>query len=194
MSRQVKVSRTTQETSISLTLDLDQFHDPQIDTSVPLLSHFLTAFTFHGRFGMTLQADGDIAVDPHHLVEDVGLVLGQALTEALGDRRNITRFGQQYVPMDEALVLCALDLSGRGQCYWGPGFPDRDINGTSAEVWPEFFHGFARRSGTTLHLRYIAGDNAHHVYEAVFKAFGRALAEAVTPLETGGISSTKGVL
>ena len=194
MSRQVNVSRTTKETSITLTLDLEAFHAPQIDTSVPLLSHFLTAFAFHGRFGMVLKAEGDIEVDPHHLVEDVGLVIGQAFHEVLGDRQNITRFGQRYLPMDEAMVLCALDLSGRGQCYWAPGFPDRSINGINAEVWPEFFHGFARQSGTTLHLRYVSGDNAHHVYEATFKAFGRALAEAVTPLDTAGISSTKGVL
>lgn len=194
MSRQVKLSRSTKETSISLAVNLDAFDEPQIDTDLPLLTHFLTAFAFHGRFGVHLKAEGDIGVDPHHLVEDVGLVLGQAFYEALGDRRDIKRFGQRYLPMDEALVLCALDLSGRGQCYWGPGFPDRNINGVSAEVWPEFFHAFARRSATTLHLRFVSGDNAHHVYEATFKAFGRALAEAVAPFDTGGVGSTKGVL
>lgn len=192
--RQAKLSRTTKETSISLTLDLDTFDEPQIETAVPLFSHFLTAFAFHGRFGMNLHAAGDVEVDPHHLIEDVGIVLGQALDQAIGERRNIARFGQRFVPMDEALVLCALDLSGRGQCYWGPGFIDRSINGVSAEVWPEFFHGFARQSKSTVHLRYLAGENAHHVYEASFKALGRALAEAVTPLDTGGAASTKGLL
>lgn len=192
--REAEIHRTTAETAITVSLGLDTFESPQIVTNLPLFTHFLTAFAFHGRFRVAIDAEGDVSVDPHHLVEDVGIVLGQALREALGDRRDIARFGQRCLPMDEALVLCALDLSGRGQCYWAPGFPDRAINGVSSEVWPEFFRAFSRLSGTTLHLRCIAGDNAHHVYEACFKALGRALAEAVAPLDQRGISSTKGVL
>lgn len=193
MNRKASVSRVTRETAIHLSIGLDGRDDPKIETNLPLFSHFLTAFAVHGGFALAVSAEGDVAVDAHHLVEDVGIVLGQALQEALGDRRGIARFGQRLLPMDEALVLCAVDLSGRGQCYWSDGFPDRAIGSVGAEVWPEFFHGFARSGGATLHLRYVAGANAHHVYEASFKAFGIALAEACT-LRSDVLPSTKGVL
>lgn len=193
MARQARIERTTRETTIALALDLDQLSEPQVDTNLPILSHFLSAFALHAGFSLTITANGDVEVDAHHLVEDVGIVLGEAVRQALGDRRGIARFGQRLLPMDEALVLCAVDISGRGQCFWTGQFPERAIGLVGSEVWPEFFHGFARAAGVTLHLRGVEGSNAHHVYEACFKGFGRALAEAVH--QTGqNVPSTKGVL
>ncbi|MDA8205292.1 MAG: imidazoleglycerol-phosphate dehydratase HisB [Thermaerobacter sp.] len=193
MTRAARVERKTRETAILLHINLDQAAEPRIETNLPLFTHFFTAFATHSGFAVELQAHGDVEVDAHHLVEDVGIVLGQAVKQALGDKRGIFRFGQRLLPMDDALVLCALDISGRGQCFWSPGFPDRAIGSTPAEVWPEFFHGFARTAGVTLHMRYLAGDNAHHIYEASFKGFGRALAEAVR-LVGEALPSTKGLL
>lgn len=194
MSRTASISRATRETTVTVSVDLDEARDPRISTNLPLFSHFLQALGTHGQWGLTVDAQGDVEVDPHHLVEDVGIVLGQAVHQALSDRRGIARFGQRYLPMDESLVLCALDISGRGQLYWAGAFPDRPVNGVSAEVWPEFFRAFAAHGGITLHLRCVAGENAHHVYEASFKALARALHEAIQ--ETGGhqIPSTKGVI
>lgn len=192
--RQATVQRSTQETTISAWVNLDQAAPPVIRTNLPLFSHFLTAFGTHSRLSVQVEATGDVDVDPHHLVEDVGIVLGQCVDQALGDRRGIQRFGQRYLPMDEALVLAAIDISGRGQLFWSGDFPDRPINGVSSEVWPEFFGAFAANSRMTLHLRYVAGKNAHHVYEASFKALGRALYEAVAPVSDGSVPSTKGVL
>lgn len=191
--REGEVSRRTAETTVMARVALDRETPLAIRTNLPLFTHFLTAFATHSRLSVTVEASGDIEVDPHHLIEDVGIVLGQAVHQALGDRRGIARFGQRYLPMDEALVLCALDISGRGQLYWAGPFPDRPVNGVSAEVWPEFFRAFAARAGITLHLVCVAGDNAHHVYEAAFKALGRALFEAVQQVSRD-IPSTKGVL
>ncbi|AEJ39101.1 Imidazoleglycerol-phosphate dehydratase [Sulfobacillus acidophilus TPY] len=194
MEREGAIERTTRETSVSVWVSLDRRAEPQISTNLPLFSHFLTALTHHSGLAWRIQAEGDVDVDPHHLIEDVGIVMGQAVAQALGNHAGIRRFGQRYLPMDEALVLCALDISGRGRCYWGGAFPDRPINGVSAEVWPEFFQAFAAQAGITLHLRYIAGENAHHVYEAAFKALGKALSEAVALVPGVGIPSTKGVI
>lgn len=193
MSRYAKIVRETRETTVTLELDLDQQNAPLIETNLPLLSHFVTALSTHSYFSVNLKASGDVEVDAHHLVEDVGIVWGQALAQALGDRRGVARFGQRVLPMDDALVLCAVDLSGRGQCYWSGGFPDRAIGSVSAEVWPEFFHGLARNAALTLHMRHVCGDNAHHVYEACFKGLGQALREA-TRIVGAGLLSTKGVL
>ena len=194
MARQARIERSTRETAIALTLDLDSPDEPRIDTNLPLLSHFLSAMALHSGFAVEISAHGDVDVDAHHLVEDVGIVWGEAIREALGDCRSIARFGQRLLPMDDALVLCAVDISGRGQCYWTGAFPDRAIGTIGAEVWPEFFHGFARAAAVTLHMRYLHGDNAHHVYEACFKGFGRALAEAVRQTGRDLLPSTKGVL
>ena len=194
MGRMASIVRETRETRIEASLDIDNWAPALIATNLPLLTHFLSAFSIHGRFGLNLKAEGDVEVDPHHLVEDVGIVLGKAFRQAIGAGENLVRFGQRHLPMDEALVLCAVDISGRGQCYWGPGFPERAVGGIHSEVWPEFFHGFARQSGVTVHLRYVAGENAHHVYEACFKSFGVALSEAVSIREGRGVPSTKGVL
>lgn len=194
MDRTANVVRTTRETDIELALNLDPSEASHtIETDLPLLTHFLSAFAQHGGFGLTLRARGDVAVDPHHLVEDVGIALGQALRRALGEARGIHRFGQRLLPMDEALVLVALDLSGRGQLFWRGPFPDRPINGVASEVWPEFFKGLAQHGGVTLHVVAESGENAHHMIEAAFKGLGRALREA-TRIEGAGVPSTKGVL
>ncbi len=193
MERTAKIDRVTKETSVHLSLNLDGPSETAIETNIPLLTHFISALALHGRLGMTLSATGDIEVDAHHLVEDVGITLGLALNQALGDNRGIARFGQRLLPMDDALVLCALDISGRGQCYWWGAFPEQAIGTIGAEVWPEFFRGFARSAGVTLHMRHLAGINAHHVYEASFKGLGQALKEAVQ--KTGdNLPSTKGML
>ena len=193
MDRTAEINRETSETSIHLILNLDSSANTSLKTNIPLLTHFMSALALHGRLGITLSASGDSEVDAHHLVEDVGIALGLALTQALGNRRGIFRFGQRLLPMDDALVLCALDISGRGQCYWDGPFPDRTIGNIGSEVWPEFFHGFARSGGVTLHMRHLGGTNTHHVYEAAFKGLGQALAEAVR--KTGdNIPSTKGML
>ncbi len=194
MTRRQVIHRVTKETDIQVLVDLDSLDPATIDTNLPLLSHFLTAMAKHGHTHWQVVGQGDIEVDPHHLVEDVGIAMGQALRAALGEMRGISRFGQRYLPMDDALVLCALDISGRGELYWSGPFPDRPINGINAEVWPEFFKAFAHHSGITIHLICQAGHNAHHVYEASFKALGQALNEAIQVGPDGDVPSTKGVL
>ncbi len=194
MNRIAKVSRRTRETEVTVELLLDP-PSPHyaIETDLPLFTHFLSAFAQHGQLGLTVVGHGDIAVDPHHLVEDVGIVLGDALREALGDAHGIHRFGQRHLPMDEALVLVALDISGRGQLFWRGPFPDRAINGVGSEVWPEFFKGFAQHAGVTLHVVAESGENAHHMIEAAFKGLGRALWEA-TRVAGAHVPSTEGLL
>lgn len=196
-SRLAEVVRETRETRVRIRLDLDAVAPSvAVSTGLPIFDHFLQALGLHGRFGLAVEASGDLAVDPHHLVEDVGIVLGQAIRQAVGDHGGMERFGHQCLPMDEALVEVALDFSGRGRLYWPVPFPERAINQVSPEVWPEFFHGLAAHAGITLHVRLLAGSNAHHAMEAAFKALGRALYQA-TRRHGGGtapIPSTKGVL
>lgn len=193
-SRKAEVDRITAETSIRLALDLDGPPAQTIHTNLPLFSHYFSALAKNTGWRIDLEAEGDVEVDPHHLVEDVGIALGHAVDQALGDRSGIGRYGQRWLPMDEALVLVVLDFSGRGQLYWQGAFPDRPVGGVSAEVWPEFFNGFARWANATLHVRCEAGVNAHHIYEAAFKGLGRALDEAVAKSGRAGIPSTKGTL
>lgn len=192
--REAELSRNTKETRITGRVQLDVTGPSSIHTNLPLFTHFLTAFATHSGLVIDVDAEGDVEIDPHHLVEDVGIVLGQCLDKALGNRAGITRFGQRLLPMDEALILCAIDISGRGRLYWDAAFPDHAINGVEAEVWPEFFNALAANTGMTLHLRCVTGTNTHHIYEASFKATGRALAEAVALTGLSGIPSTKGVL
>lgn len=192
--RVAEVQRESRETNVRIAINLDQHEEPIIHTPVPLFSHFLLALALHSGIGVTIDADGDVDVDPHHLIEDVGIVMGLCLDQALGNRLGIARFGQRLLPMDEALILTAVDLSGRGQLYWRGDFPDRPINGVSAEVWSEFFVALARNARMTLHVQYLFGTNAHHVYEATFKAVGRALRESIAHDGQEHISSTKGVL
>lgn len=195
LQRRAEISRSTKETQITVSLDLDGAGTARIDTPVPFFNHMLDAFTRHSLIDVTVEAEGDVDVDDHHTVEDVGIVLGAVLREALGTKAGIARFGQAIVPMDEALVLCAVDISGRGQVFVEVPFEVQTIGSFDTQLVKEFFLAFAREAGITLHVRLMAGENAHHVAEACFKACGRALRQAVEfdPRVTG-VPSTKGSL
>lgn len=188
------VTRRTAETDIELQLVLDGEGHADVQTGIGFFDHMLTAFARHGSFDLTVRVDGDLHVDGHHTVEDTGLCLGQALHAALGDKAGIQRFGSAYVPMDEALVLAALDLSGRPYLAYDLT-PSGRIGEFDAVLTEEFFRAFATTGGVTLHLRQLAGKNEHHIVEAAFKAAARALRTAVAfdPLMKG-IPSTKGML
>ena len=193
--REAIVERKTKETEIRLGINLDGKGTSDIDTGVGFLNHMLTHVAKHGLIDLIVKAKGDLQVDCHHTVEDIGIVLGQALNEALGDRSGITRYGQAYVPMDEALVLCALDISGRGLSVCSLSIPVERIGEFATEMVPEFFRAVAHNAGITLHLHRFAGANGHHIVEAAFKAFGRALAQAVSRSDRiEGVPSTKGIL
>ena len=194
--RSAQIERKTAETDVRLTLSLDGAGRAQIDTGVGFLDHMLTLFAAHGRFDLTVRCAGDTQVDDHHSVEDVGIALGDAVAQALGEKRGIRRYGSMLLPMDEALVLCAVDLSGRSCLRMQAAFPSQKIGTFDTELVEEFFTAFARRAGATLHLRQLEGTNSHHIAEAMFKAFGRALSEAVSldARLAGEIPSTKGAL
>ncbi|MBQ7183253.1 MAG: imidazoleglycerol-phosphate dehydratase HisB [Clostridia bacterium] len=194
--REKTVSRRTAETDIRLKLDLDGTGKYQIDTGVGFLDHMLALFARHGRFDLEVSCRGDTGVDDHHSVEDVGIVLGTAVAGALGDRAGIRRYGTVTLPMDEALILCALDLSGRACLRFTAQFPTQKIGSFDTELVKEFFLAVTRAAGLTLHIRMLDGENSHHIAEAMFKAFGRALREAagIDPALDGEIPSTKGVL
>lgn len=195
MGRSATVTRTTRETDIAVTLDLDGSGTAGVTTGVPFFDHMLDAFGRHGLLDLAVSATGDLAVDSHHTVEDVGIVLGQAISHALGDRAGIRRFGSAVVPMDEALILAAIDVSGRGQLHYDVQTPIEVIGTFDTTLAKEFFIALASNAGITLHVMAFAGDNAHHIIEATFKAVARALAEAVSRDErAGGVPSTKGVL
>ena len=195
MARTARIARTTGETDILVEVDLDGTGKTDVATGVGFFDHMLTARGRHSLIDLTVHCKGDTWVDDHHTVEDVGIALGQALREALGDKAGIRRFADVCVPLDEALVLAAVDISGRGELYWDvPIGPDK-VGTFDTELGHEFFAGFARDAGITLHLRKITGDNAHHILEATFKACARALRAAVEPdPRVSGIPSTKGVL
>ncbi|MDO8880124.1 MAG: imidazoleglycerol-phosphate dehydratase HisB [Coriobacteriia bacterium] len=195
MGRSATIERQTSETDITLTLGLDGDGSASVETGVPFFDHMLDAFGRHGLFALTVAATGDLDVDAHHTVEDVGICLGSALSEALGDRRGIRRFGSAVVPMDEALVLVAVDISGRGQLHYAVDLPIEIIGTFDTTLAREFMVALTTSAGITLHVRSLAGDNAHHIIEAAFKALARALAEAVSldPRVTG-VPSTKGAL
>ena len=195
LQRRAEISRSTKETQITVSLDLDGAGTARIDTPVPFFNHMLDAFTRHSLLDVTVEAEGDVDVDDHHTVEDVGIVLGAVLREALGTKAGIARFGQAIVPMDEALVLCAVDISGRGQAFVEVPFEVQTIGSFDTQLVKEFFLAFAREAGITLHVRLMAGENAHHVAEACFKACGRALRQAVEfDPRVIGVPSTKGSL
>ena len=196
MPRTAALTRTTSETDITLTLNLDGTGASQIATGVGFFDHMLTAFARHALFDLTVQATGDLHIDSHHTVEDVGIVLGQAIGQALGDKAGITRFGQALIPMDEALVEAAIDISGRAHLAWTVGF-ERPMLGTmDTQLVEEFFRALVGHALLTLHVTQRAGHNAHHVAEACFKAAARALRTAVSldPRLGGAIPSTKGAL
>ncbi len=190
------IKRTTNETDISLTLNLDGTGQAQIESGCGFLDHMLTLFARHGRFDLSLSCKGDTEVDFHHTVEDIGICMGEALASALGDKRGICRYAQQLLPMDEALVLLAVDLCGRSYLgYRVTGLKER-VGTFDTELAEEFLLALTRSAGVTLHVQMLSGCNTHHMLEAVFKALGRALKDAVRIDETcrDEIPSTKGVL
>jgi imidazoleglycerol-phosphate dehydratase len=193
--RTAKVSRKTGETDINLELLLDGVSNYEISTGVGFFDHMLDLFARHGRFGLTVNATGDTETGAHHTVEDVGIVLGQALDQALGDRVGIRRYGSALVPMDEALAECAIDISGRPHSVFRADLPKASIAGFETELAEEFFNAVANSAKLTLHINVRYGSNVHHMIEAAFKAFARALRVAVSidPEETG-VPSTKGTL
>jgi imidazoleglycerol-phosphate dehydratase len=194
-ARCATIKRKTNETDIEVVLNLDDSGASEIQTGIGFLDHMLAHVAKHGLLDLTVRAQGDLHVDDHHTVEDVGITLGQALHQALGDKVGIVRFGQAFAPMDEALVLCALDISGRGMSVCALDIPVERIGGFTTEMVPEFLRALAHNAGITLHVRQFAGTNGHHIVEAAFKALGRALAQAVARSErVQGVPSTKGLL
>ena len=190
-----EIIRKTAETDIRLRLDTAG-GGSQVDTGCGFLDHMLTLFARHGGFGLELQCRGDLHVDAHHTTEDVAIVLGRAFDEALGERRGIRRYGSMLLPMDEALILCAVDISGRACLGWALDIPAEKVGDFDTELVKEFFLGFVRALGCCVHLRQLAGENSHHIIEGAFKAFGRALGQAVSidPARAGEIPSTKGTI
>jgi len=196
MTRTASITRTTSETDIALSLDLDGSGKADIETGIGFLDHMLTALARHGMFDLTVRAKGDLHIDFHHTTEDVGIVLGQAFAKALGDKRGISRFGQALIPMDEALAEVAVDISGRPFLAWNVTFQRPKIGEMDTELFEEFFRALAFNAMVTLHVNARAGVNAHHIIEACFKATARAMraACAIDPRAAGAIPSTKGSL
>ena len=194
--RTASIKRDTKETQIELALDLDGTGTGSIATGCGFLDHMLTLFTRHGDFDLTLRCQGDTEVDDHHSVEDIGICLGQAFTAALGDKRGISRYGQFLLPMDETLVLCAVDLSGRDYLGWAVDLPAAKVGTFDTELAKEFWLAFVRNCPASVHIRELAGENSHHILEAVFKGMGRTLKMAVAPdaKHLDEIPSTKGTL
>lgn len=188
------ITRNTAETKIQVTLNLDGTGKADIDTGVGFLNHMLTLFAAHGKFDLTVKCAGDVEVDDHHSVEDIGICLGQAFQAALGDKRGITRYGSFLLPMDEALILSAVDISGRSCLCYGLDIPTEKIGTFDTELVEEFFLGFTRNCPMSLHLRQLSGTNSHHIVEGAFKSVGRALKAAVALDGSNEIPSTKGVL
>ncbi len=187
------IDRKTKETDIHAEIFLDE-SVTDIHTGIGFFDHMLTAFSVHSGIGLKLNVKGDLEVDCHHTIEDTGIVLGKALCKALGDKGGIARFGSFYVPMDEALGFCALDISGRPFLAFDAVFPEERIGGYDTCMTEEFMRAFAFQAGITLHLKCLYGKNSHHITEALYKALGHALRAAVTPLADGSTLSTKGVL
>ncbi len=195
MTRVATIDRATGETDITLTLDLDGTGTTDAVTGVPFFDHMLSALGRHSLMDLKVDATGDLAVDAHHTVEDVGICLGAAFASALGDKSGITRFGSAVIPMDEALVLAAVDVSGRPFLAWDVAVPIEIIGTFDTTLAEEFMRAFATNAGVTLHVRSMAGTNAHHIIEAAFKATARALAAAVAvDPRVAGVPSTKGTL
>ena len=194
--RTATIERKTAETDIRLELNLAGSGIANIHTGIGFLDHMLVLLTRHAMFDLTLQCKGDLHVDAHHSTEDIAICLGRALRKAMGEKRGILRYGNIILPMDETLILCALDISGRGACYAELDIPAQKVGEFDTELGEEFFIAFAREAGITLHLRQLCGKNSHHILEACFKALGRSLRQALTidPCCPDGIPSTKGVL
>lgn len=194
--RTAQINRKTAETDIQLSLNLDGTGKSAVDTGCGFLDHMLTLFAKHGRFDLILTCKGDTYVDDHHTVEDVGISLGQAFKEALGDKKGICRYGDKILPMDEALILSAVDLSGRGYLGYNLEIPTEKVGTFDTELVEEFWLGFIRNAECTLHICQLAGSNSHHIIEGAFKSVARSLRQsvAIDPLCADEIPSTKGVL
>ena len=194
--RTAEINRVTAETDISLALDLDGRGSSDIDTGVGFLDHMLTLFARHSRFDLSVRAKGDNYVDDHHTVEDVGIALGEAFAEAIGDKRGIRRYGDCTLPMDEALILSALDISGRSYLGYSLDIPAEKVGTFDTELVEEFWLGFVRKAGVTLHIRQLDGKNSHHIIEGAFKSVARSFREAVSIEREykGEVPSTKGLL
>ena len=194
--RTAQIDRKTAETDIQLSLNLDGTGKSAVDTGCGFLDHMLTLLAKHGRFDLNLTCKGDTNVDDHHTVEDVGICLGQAFKEALGDKKGICRYGDKILPMDESLILSAVDLSGRGYLGYDLDIPTEKVGAFDTELVEEFWLGFIRNAECTLHICQLAGSNSHHIIEGTFKSVGRSLRQAVAidPACAGEIPSTKGVL
>ena len=196
MAREARVTRTTKETDIAIALNLDGEGATAIDTGIGFFDHMLEAFGRHGLYDLDVKAKGDLHVDGHHTVEDTGIVLGQAFAQALGDKLGIRRFGSLALPMDETLVMAAVDISGRGALYWDIDVPYALLGAFDTTLAKEFFIAFATNAGVTLHVKGLAGENAHHIVEATFKAVARAMRQAVEPdpRAMDALPTTKGAL
>lgn len=196
MKRYTEINRETAETKIYVSLHVDGVGDGEIDTGCGFLNHMLVLFKKHGRFDLTVRCRGDIDVDYHHTAEDIGIVLGAAFAECLGDMRGIRRYADRLLPMDEALILCAVDISGRPHLEYALTIPTEKVGDFDTELVKEFWLAFVRSAKITLHLRQISGENSHHIIEGAFKAAARAIGEACSIDErfAGEIPSTKGVL
>lgn len=195
MSRQATIERSTAETKITVKLCIDGSGESKVDTGVGFFDHMLTLFAKHGLFDLEVAARGDLEVDGHHTVEDVGICLGQAFDKALGDKKGISRYGFVMLPMNEALATVSVDISGRPFLAYNMDMSASRIGGFDTDLTHEFFQAFVNNAGITLHVRLQAGTNPHHVIEAVFKGFGRAMDEATTmDPRIAGVQSTKGVL
>lgn len=194
--RQAEIIRKTAETDITLRLNLDGAGKSEIATGCGFLDHMLTLFARHGRFDLSVKCDGDVQVDYHHTVEDIGIALGTAFAEALGEKRGIVRYGNMILPMDEALILSAVDLSGRSYLGYELAIPTEKVGDFDTELCKEFWFGFTRTAACSLHIRQLAGENSHHIIEGAFKSVARSLktAVAVDPAFADEIPSTKGVL
>ena len=195
MARNALVTRTTGETDIKISLNLDGKGQSKVDTGIGFFDHMLNSFVRHGMFDADIKAKGDLEVDCHHLVEDTGIVLGQAIKEAAGDKKGIRRFGDIILPMDDALVLCAIDFSGRPYLGFDASFTNERIGYFDTCMIKEFFYSISYSAGMNLHIRVLAGDNDHHIAEAMFKAFAKALDEAtMKDTRIKDVLSTKGSL
>ena len=196
MSRTAELSRDTKETRIKVRLDLDGSGQARVSTGIGFFDHMLDSFARHGGFDLTVEAEGDLHIDMHHTVEDTGIVLGQAFNAALDGFKGVRRFGHAYVPMDETLTRCAVDLSNRPYLVWRVKYPTPKVGTMDTELFKEFHHAFAMNAGACVHLDTLYGENSHHIAESGFKALARALRDAVEldPKTLGQAPSTKGVL
>ena len=194
--RQASVERNTLETQIQVSVNLDGTGECQLDTGVPFLEHMLDQVARHGLIDLNIVAKGDLHIDAHHTVEDIGITLGQAVAKAIGDKKGIVRYGHAYVPLDEALSRVVIDFSGRPGMEYNVKYTRASIGGFDVDLFHEFFQGFINHANVTLHIDNLSGNNAHHIAETVFKAFGRAVRMAIAddPRMQGVMPSTKGSL